>query len=180
MNKIETIIPLKKSPVQCNKKIPLKSKTLQYKLGEIFRQKNLSLSVAESCTGGLISKMITEVAGSSFYFKGGLTAYSNETKLNVLGVRKKTLSSFGAVSPQCAFEMALRARKIFKTDFAISTTGIAGPNGATDKKPLGLVYFGIAAPKGTEIYKRIFKGNRKYIQEKAANFALNLLLKNIK
>ncbi len=170
MKETKTIIPLK-TPVKTN------HKTIQYKLGELFKQKKLSLSSVESCTGGLISKMITEVAGSSFYFKGGLTAYSNEIKLNVLGIRKETLSSFGAVSPQCAFEMARRAKKICKTDFAVSTTGIAGPSGATAKKPVGLVYFGLASPKETKTYKRMFKGDRKEIQKQAANFALNLLLK---
>jgi PncC family amidohydrolase len=154
-------------------------KTIQYLLGPLFKEKKLTLAAVESCTGGLISKMITEIPGSSAYFKGSLTAYSNEIKLNVLGVNKKTLASFGAISRECALEMAVRAKKIFKTDFAVSTTGIAGPSGATAKKPIGLVYFGLAAPKKTKIYKRMFKGERKHIQRQAANFALNLILKNI-
>jgi len=154
--------------------------SIQIRLGKLFKQNNLSLSAVESCTGGLISKMITEVPGSSAYFKGGLTAYSNEIKLNVLGVKKKTLSFFGAVSPQCAFEMAKQAKKIFKTDFAVSTTGIAGPSGATAKKPIGLIYFGLATPTEITTHKRVFKGDRKHIQKQAANFALNLISKNIK
>ncbi|MCK5584194.1 MAG: CinA family protein [Elusimicrobiales bacterium] len=163
--------------ISSKKNINSGCKTIQHRLGNLFKQKKLSLSAAESCTGGFISKLITEVAGSSIYFKGGLTAYSNEIKLNVLGVKKKTLASFGAVSKECAFEMAARAKKIFKTDFAVSTTGIAGPSGATAKKPIGLVYFGLAAPKETKTYKKIFKGDRKHIQKQAAHFALNLLLK---
>ncbi len=154
-------------------------KTIQYILGTLCKQKKLTLATVESCTGGLISKMITEIPGSSAYFKGGLTAYSTEIKLNVLGVTKKTVSSFGAISRECAFEMAVRAKKIFKTDFAVSTTGIAGPSGATPENPIGLVYFGLAAPKKTKTYKRMFKGERKHIQRQAATFALNLILKNI-
>ena len=170
-----------KTQIPISSKTPVKPQreTIQSRLGKMFKQKKLTLSAVESCTGGLISKMITEVPGSSLYYKGGLTAYSNEIKLNVLGVQKKTLASFGDVSTECALEMALRAKKIFKTDFSVSTTGIAGPSGASAKKPIGLVYFGLAAPKETKTYKRIFKGDRKHIQKQAANFALNLVLKNI-
>ncbi len=173
MKEIKINLPLKKPLFTSHE-------TIQYRLGKLFKQNKLSLSAVESCTGGLISKMITEVPGSSIYFKGGLTAYSNEIKLNVLGIKKKTLSSFGVVSPQCAFEMAHRAKKIFKTDFNISTTGIAGPSGATAKKPIGLVYFGLATPTEIKTYKKLFKGDRKHIQKQAANFALNLIFKNIK
>lgn len=155
-------------------------KTPQFEMARLFKQKNLSLSTAESCTGGLISKMLTDMPGSSQYFKGGLTAYSNEAKKSILGVDDKTLSSFGAVSKECAIEMAERAKKIFKTDFAVSTTGVAGPGGATDKKPVGLVYFALAAPDKTTAYKKVFEGDRKHIRICAAKFALDIIWKNIK
>ncbi|MEA3306184.1 MAG: CinA family protein [Elusimicrobiota bacterium] len=169
-----------KNPISLKNPAKIQIKTIQEEIAKIFKLKKLTLSAVESCTGGLISKMITEVPGSSSYFKGGLTAYSNEVKVNVLGIKKKTLTSFGAVSPQCAFEMAERAIKIFKTDFAVSTTGIAGPGGASAKKPIGMVYFGLAHNGKTKTYKKIFKGNRNRIQKEAAHFALNLLIKNIK
>ncbi|MBI4656434.1 MAG: CinA family protein [Elusimicrobia bacterium] len=141
--------------------------------------RNATLATAESCTGGLLSHLITQVPGSSDYFKGGITAYSNGLKTGILGVRKKTLQKYGAVSKQCAIEMARGARKLFAADYSISVTGIAGPSGGTDKKPVGLVYFAVAGPDGAACFKKIFRGSRSTIKRLSADFALDMLIKKI-
>jgi PncC family amidohydrolase len=139
-----------------------------------------TLSTAESCTGGLLSHKITQVPGSSNYFNGGIIAYSNESKIKILKVRKSTIGKYGAVSKQCAVEMAENARKLFKTDYGISVTGIAGPAGASRNKPVGLVYFGISSSEETFCFKKEFTGSRAEIKNQSANFALDVLIKKIK
>lgn len=114
------------------------------KIVSILKEKKLTLSCAESCTGGLIAKSITDVSGCSSVFYGGVVAYDNSVKMNILGVKDETLSTFGAVSFETAREMALGVKSALKTDIGISTTGIAGPDGGTPKKPVGTVYIGIA------------------------------------
>ncbi|MCX5783557.1 MAG: CinA family protein [Elusimicrobia bacterium] len=138
-------------------------------------KRGLTLAVAESCTGGLISHKITQKAGASAYFKGAVVAYSNEAKQKILGVKKQTLASHGAVSPECALEMARGAKKLFNTDCAIATTGIAGPGGGSAKKPVGLVYIAISANKNEICKKFNFKGTRAKIKSLSAHAALNLL-----
>ncbi|OQX90062.1 MAG: competence/damage-inducible protein A, partial [Candidatus Coatesbacteria bacterium 4484_99] len=115
---------------------------LEIVVGKLLRQNGMTISTAESCTGGLVSNRIVSVPGASDYFLGGVVAYSNEAKSNLLGVSEKTLSTFGAVSPETAEEMALGVRKKFASNIAVSTTGIAGPTGGTAEKPVGLVYVG--------------------------------------
>jgi len=115
---------------------------LEVVVGKLLRQNGMTISTAESCTGGLVSNRIVSVPGASDYFLGGVVAYSNEAKSNLLGVSEKTLSTFGAVSPETAEEMALGVRKKFASNIAVSTTGIAGPTGGTAEKPVGLVYVG--------------------------------------
>ncbi len=110
----------------------------------ILKDKGLTLSCAESCTGGLIAKSITDVSGCSSVFYGGVVAYDNSVKMNILGVCEQTLNTFGAVSYQTATEMACGVKSALKTDIGISTTGIAGPDGGTKEKPVGTVYVGIA------------------------------------
>ena len=134
-----------------------------------------SLATAESCTGGEIARKIVSKSGASAYFKGGVVSYSNEAKENVLGVDAALLKKHGAVSKEVVLAMALGASKVFKSDYAVSTSGIAGPSGGTLKKPVGLVWIGVKTPKKLTAKKFIFKGTRAQIIKQAANTALKLL-----
>ena len=136
---------------------------------------NKTLAVAESCTGGLLGSRITEVDGSSAFFKGGVVSYSNESKIDILGVNKSTLKSFGAVSTQVASEMAEKIRKLFSADYGLSITGIAGPSGGTESKPVGLVYIGLSSKFNTVVKKFSFSTTRSQIKIKTSQAGLNLL-----
>ena len=142
------------------------------KIGEILKRRGLKISVAESCTGGLVGSKITDAPGASSYFLGGVIAYSNEIKMDILGVKKETLENFGAVSEECAREMAIGVSNLFKSDVAIATTGIAGPSGGSKDKPVGLVYIAIKIGEELEVRKYVFKGKRTEIKEKIANRAI--------
>lgn len=146
------------------------------KIADLLKKKKLWVATAESCTSGLVAHTLTNVAGSSEYFKGGIVAYSNEIKMKVLGVKKETLDKFGAVSHQTAREMALGVKNLMEVDVAISTTGIAGPGGGTAEKPVGLVYIGLATPEKVETRKFIFEGNRLENKENFCKAGLNMLL----
>ncbi len=135
-----------------------------------------TLSAAESCTGGLIQSMITDNAGSSDYFLGGVVSYSNEAKMNLLGVNASTLDKWGAVSEQTVKEMVLGAKKLFRSDYAIAVSGIAGPGGGTEDKPVGLVYIGTFGNEGLTITKNNFRGSRTQIKIQTVNTALNQLI----
>jgi nicotinamide-nucleotide amidase len=150
-------------------------KELQEKIGEILQSKNLTLTIAESFTGGLISDWITDVPGSSDYFLGSVTSYSNASKIRELGVSKETLKKFGAVSRQTAQEMASGVQKLYGSDCSISSTGIAGPGGATAKKPVGLCY--ISAVYKEKIFVREFNfgTNRRINKERGAMAGLESL-----
>lgn len=144
--------------------------------GERLRARSLTLAVAESCTGGLVGDCITDVPGSSDYFLGGVLAYNNQVKVALLGVRGETLAAHGAVSAQCAAEMAQGARRLLGADLAVSVTGIAGPGGETPDKPQGLTYLHLSAP-GAEIgLRRVWAGDRRANKESSALAALGLLL----
>ncbi len=130
----------------------------------IFRENKMTLGVAESCTGGLISKRITDVSGSSEVFGYGVVTYANEAKIKLLGVKKDTLESFGAVSPQTAEEMADGVLRLSGADVGIAVTGIAGPGGGTPEKPVGLVYVGIASARGVRNVKLMLKGSRDRVR----------------
>ena len=132
--------------------------------------KNITISVAESCSGGLISNTIVKHSGASKIFSLGLVCYSNAAKIKHLGVSKKTLGKFGAVSSNVADEMINNLYKKEKTKITISTTGIAGPGGGSKIKPVGLVYIGIKFRNNNFIFKKIFKGDRLNIQRKTRNF----------
>lgn len=138
---------------------------------------NKKIAVAESCTGGLIASKIVSISGSSSCFNCGIVCYSNEMKEQILGVKKETLSKFGAVSSQVAKQMAQSVRKLAKSDIGISSTGIAGPTGQSDKKPIGLVYIGISTPKNTTVYKLLLSNGqpdeRQKIRHMSAIFAMN-------
>jgi nicotinamide-nucleotide amidase len=150
-------------------------KDLSSEIGKTLRRRKKTLAIAESCTGGYISHLITSVAGSSDYFIGSVISYSNEVKKNTLGVKQITLKKYGAVSAACVSEMAASIRKKFKSDFAIATSGIAGPGGGTKEKPVGTVYIAIASAKEIYAGRFSFKGNRKRIIEQSAYKALEML-----
>ncbi|MGI6595947.1 MAG: CinA family protein [Candidatus Ratteibacteria bacterium] len=144
----------------------------------MLKAKKLKLAIAESCSGGLAGKILTDIPGSSEYFQGSFVVYSNILKKRVLGVPKSVLKKYGAVSKTCALYMAKGAKKKGKADVSISITGIAGPSGATPEKPMGLVYIGIGLPKNKfYIHKFIFPGDRNRIRERAVYQALELLRK---
>jgi PncC family amidohydrolase len=135
----------------------------------------LTIGSVESATGGRIADRITNVPGSSDYFKGSVVAYSNEVKMTLLGVKKATLENYGAVSEQTAREMAQGGRKLLDVDICVSDTGIAGPSGATPEKPVGLFYLGLATRDESLSEKHIFPGNREGNKRDAAEGALNML-----
>jgi nicotinamide-nucleotide amidase len=146
---------------------------LEYEIGELLRQKGLTLGVVESATGGLLSHLITNVPGSSDYFKGAVTAYANETKIKVIGVKVETLDKYGAVSPRVAEEMATGGRKVLGVGICIANTGIAGPGGATPGKEVGLFYLGLANKGGAFSRQHEFHGTREENKKSAAKAALS-------
>jgi nicotinamide-nucleotide amidase len=152
-----------------------KNIALELFIKELLESKNLTLSLAESCTGGLIASRFVQHSGVSKTFSGGIVCYSNESKSELLGVKEKTLQEFGSVSAPTVEEMAVGCKQRFKTDYAISVSGIAGPEGGTDEKPVGTVYIGIASPQGVQSHKLFFPGMRSRIMERTFVAALNLL-----
>ena len=151
-------------------------KNLANKLVKKLIQKKLKISFAESCTGGLLSSTITSVSGSSKIFNLGLVAYSNKVKIDILKVPKKVITKYGAVSKECCLSMVKKLSKISKANISLSITGIAGPNGGTKLKPVGLVYIGIK--KGTQIIikKNLFKNqNRIAIQKSSVIISLKMI-----
>jgi len=145
-------------------------------IGDLLRQRGWKVAVAESCTGGLIGHRITNVAGSSDYFNGGIIAYAYEAKVKLLGVSWETLKTYGAVSRETVLEMAEGARRSLETDIAISVSGIAGPGGGLANKPVGTVWIGLAAPDGKWARLFHFPGEREQNKAAAAEAALALLL----
>lgn len=144
-----------------------------------FAEKKLTLSVAESCTGGMIGAAITAVPGSSAYFFGGVVSYSNEMKHSVLGVPKLVLEKKGAVSAETVKAMVKGVRRLCKTDCAIAVSGIAGPDGGTKKKPVGLVYIGIGSGKKVRAFKYYFKGGREQVRRQAVEKALERMIEEV-
>ncbi len=149
-------------------------------LHDLLLKEKLTLSAAESCTGGLLQEMVTDLAGASDIFVGGLVSYSNELKQTLLGVLPKTLSLYGAVSEECAREMALGIKDLTESQVAISITGVAGPDGGTPQKPVGTVCFGFSVLNRVWSLTQIFSGDRNTIRHKAAEFALLHLIKHLK
>lgn len=139
-------------------------------------KKRLSISVAESCTGGLIGKLLTDVSGSSAVFSGGMITYTNRVKIDKLGVSAETIEKYTEVSAECAAEMAARAREYFETDIGISTTGFAGPTGGNEKDPVGTVYLGYTTADASFVYRLSFgNATRGEIRYGTAKFAATLL-----
>jgi nicotinamide-nucleotide amidase len=145
---------------------------LEKAIGDLLREKGWTLSIAESCTGGLICDRITNVSGSSDYFMGGMVTYSNESKAKHLGIPLNYIKKYGAVSPQVAKRMAQGVRKAFDTTFGLSTTGVAGPTGGTKRSPVGRVFIGLTAGRKVWVKKLDLKGSRRAIKEKATEKAL--------
>jgi nicotinamide-nucleotide amidase len=150
-------------------------KTLAEVTGENLRNGRLTVSTVESCTGGLLAKMLTDAPGSSDYFTGSIVAYGNDVKGHLVNVSLEIIKEFGAVSSQCAEAMAGNGRQVLKTDLCLSITGIAGPSGGTEEKPVGLVWFGLADKDGVESDFVQFSGDRSGIRLRAAQTGLNIL-----
>jgi nicotinamide-nucleotide amidase len=146
--------------------------SLEEEIGTRLRQKGLTLGIVESATGGLLSHRITNIPGSSDYYKGSVTAYSNRVKTGVVGVKEATLNQYGAVSAEVAEEMALGGRKILSADICLADTGIAGPGGASAGKGVGLFYIGLSHGERTFSRKHNFKGDREQNKQSAAEAAL--------
>ena len=144
-------------------------------VGKLLLSRNASLGTAESCTGGRIAHLITLNAGSSEYFKGGVVSYSNEAKINILGVDKSVIDKYGAVSKETVEQMAQGAKKVLNTDYVIATSGIAGPSGGSAEKPVGLCWFAIAGGNKTVSISSAFTTNRNENILRASATALNLL-----
>ena len=141
----------------------------------LLKAQGLTCATAESCTGGGVGHAITAVPGSSAVYLGGVVSYDNSVKMNVLGVSPNTLNTVGAVSSECAAQMAEGVRKLLKADIAVSITGIAGPDGGTDEKPVGTVWFGLATKDRTRTEHALFIGDRETVREKAITHALGML-----
>ncbi|MCI0449437.1 MAG: CinA family protein [Chlorobi bacterium] len=148
-------------------------------IGKLLRKKKLTVSAAESCTGGLIASLLTDVPGSSDYFISGVVAYADEAKIKFLGVKKQTLKKYGAVSSQVTKEMALGIRKRSSADIGISTTGIAGPSGGSRKKPVGTIWIGYSDKNVTFAEKFVFGKNRLKNKRLMAKKALEILRKKL-
>ncbi len=146
------------------------------RVGNLLLQKGYTIACAESCTGGLLTSYLTDVAGSSAYVKGSVVSYTNEVKHGVLGVSQELLDTVGAVSPEVAREMAEEVRKVIGSDIGVSVTGLAGPGGGTDEKPVGLVFIGISGISGTNVIKCIFSGSREDVKKQAAERALQFIV----
>ncbi len=149
--------------------------TVESRLVAICKERGVTLATAESCTGGLIAGRITSVPGASAIFLGGVVSYANAVKRDLLGVPQEILDRSGAVSAECAEAMASGARDRLGADAAVSVTGIAGPDGGTPQKPVGLVYFGVATAAGTRSVRYLFVGDRAAVRRQAADRALELL-----
>lgn len=149
--------------------------TLEECVGRLLKAHGKTMSTAESCTGGSIASLITSVSGSSEYYLGSVVSYANSVKTDVLGVPSEIIERYGAVSSECVAAMAEGVRKLTGTDYSVATSGIAGPGGGSDGKPVGTVWIGVSSQKGTETFKLHFKGDRKRNIERFAANALNIL-----
>jgi len=154
--------------------------SLEAESGEALLSRGWTLAVAESCTGGFLSHRLTNVPGSSRYFRGGVVSYANEAKVQLLGVQAETLETHGAVSPQTAREMAQAARRLFGADVAVAVTGIAGPGGGTPQKPVGLVFLHLSAPDAEWGERVQWAGGRQANKAQSAEAALLLLRRYLK
>jgi PncC family amidohydrolase len=154
----------------------MSEKPLEVQAGDLLRQRGLRLAVAESCTGGLVSHRLTNVAGSSTYYQGGVATYAYEAKVRLLGVRWETLEKHGAVSSETVIEMARGVRVALAADIGLSVSGIAGPGGGTPQKPVGLTWIGVSSPWDEFAQQYFWNGERIENKEKFAEAALQILV----
>jgi PncC family amidohydrolase len=152
---------------------------LEERVGNLLRVNCQTVALAESCTGGLVGHLITQVPGSSDYLRGGVIAYSNDAKADLLGVKRNTLEKFGAVSEETAIEMAQGARVLFAADYAIAVTGIAGPSSDDTEKPVGLTWLALSSEDSTQTECHQWQGDREENKTQSAEAALRLLLVTI-
>ena len=151
--------------------------TLEQELGKIVKAKAVTVSLAELCTGGLASDLITNVPGSSAYFVGAIVCYSDRSKIELLGVKEGTITYQGAVSEQCALEMAAGVRNKFHSNIGASVTGIAGPGGERPGKPVGMVYFAVDDGDNIWTERMLFEGDRATIKRSAADYLIGLVIR---
>lgn len=149
-------------------------------VGNLLKEKGFTVSTAESSTGGMIASRIINVPGASEYMMGGVVSYSNEVKINILGVRRDDIERFGAVSEPVAKQMAEGVKNLMKTDLSVSDTGIAGPTGGTHEKPVGLHYVGYSDSNKTKVHRVVFKGDRNDVRLSVSQYALNLIRLNLR
>lgn len=155
--------------------MPSVERPLEIVVGRLLKEKGLTLAVAESCTGGLVGHRITDVPGSSDYYRGSVVAYASDVKEKVLGVRPETLLDHGAVSEATAREMARRVRRLIDAELGVSATGIAGPSGGTAEKPVGLVYISLVAPDGEWVERHVWDGDRWENKTRTAEAVLDVM-----
>lgn len=171
---IDEVLPLIKNYV-----FSLTNENFEAAIGRMLLENKATLATAESCTGGKIAHMITSIAGSSAYFKGSVVSYANSAKVNLLGVKQKTLDTVGAVSEQTVIQMAEGAKARFNSTFAIATSGVAGPDGGTEEKPVGTIWIACAGPNGTKAIKTMMLKDRLINIEYGSVAALNLLRQHL-
>ena len=150
--------------------------SIEARLGQRLAEKKFTVAAAESCTGGLVTSRLTDVAGSSAYVMGSIVSYSNDVKEKLVGVQHATLVAHGAVSKETAQEMAEGVRLAIGTDVGLATTGIAGPGGGTAEKPVGLVYTAVTTPEGTQVRENHFQGTRTEVKRQASETVLTMAL----
>ena len=153
---------------------------VEVRLGRLLTAKGMTIAAAESCTGGLVTSRLTDVAGSSSYVMGSIVSYSNDVKEHLVGVQHTTLTAHGAVSEETAREMAEGIRKAIGTDVGLATTGVAGPGGGTAEKPVGLVYTAVATAEGTRVRENHFQGTRTEVKRQASEVVLTMALQKLK
>jgi PncC family amidohydrolase len=151
----------------------------QSQIGPLLRRHGATVTTAESCTGGLIASLLTDVSGSSDYYLGGVIAYANEVKRGVLGVSAEALQTAGAVSRETALQMARGARGLLGADYALSTTGIAGPTGGTAEKPVGLVYIALVGPDVERCERHVWTQDRLGNKRLSAQRAMQMLIEHL-
>jgi PncC family amidohydrolase len=151
----------------------------EIRVGELLRQHGATLATAESCTGGLIGHLLTNVSGSSDYYLGGVIAYANQVKQQRLGVRAETLATVGAVSEETAIRMARGVRGLLGTDYGLAVTGIAGPTGGSEDKPVGLTYIALAGPEAERCERHVWTRDRLGNKQATARRALQMLIEHL-
>ena len=156
-----------------------KQEPVEKKIGKTLKKKKKTLGLAESCTGGLASHRITNVSGSSNYYRGGVVAYSNDIKSSILGVSPHKIKKYGAVSREVALDMAKGAKRVLNSDIAAAITGIAGPGGGSSEKPVGLAFIALSSKKQDKTKKILFKGERELVKEKFTRALLEFVSENI-